>query len=109
LNTDRFLPLVEELKSVSNWIMAVIGIAMIFDLYAGSPLTSQIVAVQMKIMHADPTAAGGFRLVTIFGAFTNVRQLAAVFDKAIAIICLGITGIGYVRALLGAMAWKNPE
>lgn len=102
MNTERFYPLFEKLKSKFNLIMVILGIIFLIDLYHGSPLTKQIIIFQLKIMKIDPSK-GGFKLLSVFGNFSNVDSLAKVFDKALFIGFFVISGASYLRGLIGSL------
>lgn len=65
----------------------------------------QLILLQMKLFRVDPSE-GGVRILSVFGTFTSVEKIAAVLDKALAIICLGLAGLSYLRALIGVIIGK---
>lgn len=105
MNMDKFDPFIETLKSRYNLILVLVGIALVADMYLGSPALRQVVFLQLKIMKIDPSR-GGFRIISIFGTFTSVDQVAKIFDKAGIIICFCFAGISFLRGFIESLMRK---
>ena len=105
MNTDRFLPLIEKLKSKSNLVMVILGVVFLVDLFVGSPITRQIVLLQCRIMNIDP-AAGSLKIFSAFGKFSSVEAMAKVLDKALFIGFFVLSGASYLYGLIGSILNK---
>ncbi len=105
MNTDRFNPFFEKLKSRSNLIMVIIGVIFLIDLYAGSPITKLVVLLQCRLMNIDPSA-GSFKIISMFGNFSSVLSMAKVFDKVLFIGFFVLSGASYVYGLIGSILNK---
>ncbi len=105
MNADRFLPFLEKLKSKWNFVMVILGIVFLLDLYTGSAITKQIVLFQCRLMNIDPFA-NGFKIVSVFGRFTSVAAMAKVLDKALFIGFFVLAGGSYCYGLVGSLLNK---
>ncbi len=105
MSADRFLPFLEKLKSKWNFVMVVLGVVFLIDLFAGSPITSQIVLFQCRLMNINPHASG-FKIVSVFGRYSSVIAMAKVLDKALFIGSFALSGGSYVYGLIGSLLNK---
>ncbi len=105
MNSDRFNPFLEKLKSKSNPVMVILGVVFLADLFIGSLITRQIVLFQCRIMNIDP-AAGGLKILSVFGKFSSVEAMAGVFDKALFIGFFVLSGASYLYGLIGSIINK---
>ncbi len=105
MNSDRYLPFLEKLKSKWNFVMVVLGIVFVIDLFTGSAITRQIVLFQCKLMNIDPNA-GGFKIVSVFGRYSSVIAMAKVLDKALFIGFFVLSGGSYLYGLAGSLLHK---
>ena len=107
MDHGRFQPLTDALKSKYNLFFFLLGAVMIVDLFIKSPLTSQVVLLQMKIMQVDP--AGHFTLRAFFGTYYTVEALARTFDKAGAGLGFALSGWGYGMGLIHSISNKQAD
>ena len=102
MKSEKFQPFIEEIKSKSNLIVLLIGIVFLTDFFLGSPITSKLILLQFHIMKKDPSAAN-FKIITIFGDFTDIPTLARLFDKSLSIIFMALAGFAYCRGLVRSL------
>lgn len=105
MNTDRFNPFLDKLKSKSNLIMLILGVVFLVDLFYGSPITRLIVLLQCRIMKIDPSA-GSVKIFSVFGKFSSIDAMAKVLDKALFIGFFILAGASYLYGLIGSIINK---
>jgi hypothetical protein len=107
MEISRFEPLKDALKSKYNLFLFLLGTVLLVDLFIKSPLTSQVVLLQMKIMKVDP--ASHFTMHTFFGTYYSVAALARVFDLAGMGLGFVLSGWGYGMGLFTSLTNKPVE
>ena len=102
MDIDRLNPFLDRLKSKTNFVMVILGVIFLADLYFGSPITRQIVLFQCKLMKIDPSS-GNLRIVSVFGNFSSIDSMAIMLDKALCIGFFILAGASYVYGLIGTI------
>jgi hypothetical protein len=97
----RWYPLFSALRSKANLVLVLVAIVFGVDLLLGSPLTTQMVLLQLKLTHIDPSR-GTLTLMTFFGTLHSVAQYAAILDKAFMLFGAVVAGISFLLALLAS-------
>ena len=103
---ERFNLFFDKLKSPANTVMLVLGVLMLVDLYFGCPVARHIVVAQLKLFKINPDVHS-FRILTVFGEFTNIDPLVKQIDIWSGAILTAVPVLSYLGGLFQALTIKR--
>ena len=99
MSSGKFSPLVTALKSRFHAILIMVALILLFDLSKGSPLINGLVRGIFTLLNIPRDGI----YYTLFGPFEGTVALAAFIDKWVAVACLVIAGINYLKGLVNSL------
>jgi hypothetical protein len=97
--TSRWYDFKKSLISKFNLVMILLGIAFLVDWKMGGPFMQKCILFQYKVRGINVNAPN-FTILSFFGTYKQIQQLALVYDKFLWIFFLGITALSYLRGFL---------
>lgn len=98
MGNTRLQALCDTLLTKSFIFYLAAFILFLVDLQTTSPVTTQIILVHFKLRGMDPSHA--FRIVSIFGTFDNIPDLAKTLDRAGFALFSFLGGIRLIKGLI---------
>lgn len=86
-------------------VLVVIGVLLVTDMVLGSPVMSQGVRLQLRLMHMEPSG-DTTRILTIFGTFSSVRAWTVFVERVLIAFFFVMPGLSYLRGLYAAVSGR---
>jgi hypothetical protein len=99
LYVSRWAPFQRALKSKFNLFVLVLGLVILIDWQMGAPMMTRIINFWYDLKGIDVNSPK-FTMLSVFGAYNKVNDLALVFDKFLCLFFLGVTALSYLWGLL---------
>lgn len=99
---SRFAPFQRSLKSKFNLVILVLGLVILVDWMTGGPLAAKLMLSWYDLKGVD-VHAPKFTILSVFGAYRKVNDLALAFDKFLSIFFLAVAALSYTWGLAASL------